>query len=144
MSADTPATCPKMLQPHDIHFMVINMDQSVKRLEKITQRFHELRCRPSHSSSHLTPRRLPMFERIAGVVVREGETYDVPMFYHPDTFRNGRAPIADYGCALAHRHAWQAVADGPNEWVMVIEVVACHVVVCDCRRTTRSCSRWRT
>ena len=125
MSTDTPATCPPVLQPHDIHFMVINMDRSVKRLERITARFAELRLGMftavslCHQALHC---RLPMFERIPGVEVVEGVTYDVPMFYHPDTFRNGRPPIADYGCALAHRRAWQAVVDGPHEWVMLIEV----------------------
>ena len=29
--------------------------------------------------------------------------------------------LADYGCALAHRRAWQRVADGPHEWVVVLE-----------------------
>lgn len=29
--------------------------------------------------------------------------------------------LADYGCALAHRKAWQRVADGPHEWVVVLE-----------------------
>ena len=42
MSTDTPATCPKMLQPHDIHFMVINMDRSTKRLELMTASFQRL------------------------------------------------------------------------------------------------------
>ena len=56
-----------------------------------------------------------MFERIVGVEVKAGETYEVPRL--TEYFL-----IADYGCVLAHRRAWQAVADGPNEWVLILEV----------------------
>ena len=67
-----------------------------------------------------------MFERRPGVEAAPGVTYEVP--------RLGKVPIADYGCALAHRRTWQAVADGPHEsifhyprlrdagrWVVVLE-----------------------
>ena len=79
--------------------MVINLDRSVKRLERMQEAFIGLG--------------LPEFERRPGVEAAEGVSYEVP--------RLGKVPIADYGCALAHRRTWQAVADGPHEWVVVLE-----------------------
>lgn len=34
---------------------------------------------------------------------------------------SGSLKLADYGCALAHRRAWQRVVDGAHEWVVILE-----------------------
>ena len=96
-----PSMCPKLLQPRNVHFMVINLDRSIKRLQRMTDRFNELQ--------------LPMFERIPGIEVVEGAQYDVAWI------RTFNLQIADFGCAIAHRAAWKAAANGPHEWSLILE-----------------------
>jgi hypothetical protein len=64
MNATVPEICPELLQPNDIHFMVLNMDGAVNRLAKMKARFAELE--------------LPEFQRIPGVLVKPGQDYGVP------------------------------------------------------------------
>ena len=92
--------CPKLHKPHDVHIMLINLDRSVGRLNRMTETFQKLE--------------LPMFERIPGVEVKAGGVYDVPKL-HP-SLKN-----ADYGCCLAHREAWKAIVKGDHEWVLILE-----------------------
>lgn len=54
--------------------------------------------------------------RVPGVIVTEA---NVDTMY-PKRLTTG-LKLADYGCALAHRRAWQRVVDGDNEWVVIIE-----------------------
>ena len=80
--------------------MVINMDRSVKRLQRMQQRFIELG--------------LPMFERIPGVEYNPQHTYPVKRL-------TKYLLEADYGCILAHYNAWQAVVNGTHDWVVILE-----------------------
>ena len=112
MSSEVPAICPAMRRPTHPHFLVINMDRSVDRLRVVIDMFVRLG--------------LPFFERVPGVEIIAGGTYDVPRIpneihvdgtYHESkTLKDG-----DYGCALAHRRAWQAVAAGAHDWAVILE-----------------------
>ena len=49
-----------------------------------------------------------------GIHATEDGVYEVPRL-------TKLLPLADYGCALAHREAWKAVANGHHEWVFILE-----------------------
>lgn len=51
------AECPALVKPADVHFMLINLDQSKNRRRKMRAEFIK--------------RGLPMFERVPGVLVTE-------------------------------------------------------------------------
>ena len=93
-----------MATPHGVHFIVINADRSKKRLHRMARRFKQLG--------------LPPFERIAGVEVDPAllntSAYEVPRLA-------SELPLGDYGAALAHRRAWQAVAEGSSDWAVILE-----------------------
>eukprot|EP00040_Diaphanoeca_grandis_P000286 m.14996 g.14996 ORF g.14996 m.14996 type:complete len:305 (-) comp10382_c0_seq1:115-1029(-) len=99
---DIPTECPSLVQPTNIHFLVINLDRSKNRRRKMKSEF--------------VSRGLPNFERVPGVIVSE-ENVD-KMFPRR---RHKSLKLADYGCALAHRAAWQRLVDGPHEWGIVLE-----------------------
>jgi GR25 family glycosyltransferase involved in LPS biosynthesis len=82
--------------------MVINLDKSRNRRRKMRADFAK------HN--------LPEFERVPGVIVTDE---NVNTMTPPR--KTSALKLADYGCALAHRRAWQRVVDGPHEWVVVIE-----------------------
>lgn len=74
--------CPTLVEPSDVGFLVINLDRSPQRLERMREMFDELG--------------IPQFERVPGVEVRSGGgPYDVPRL------TEGLKP-ADYGTCLAH------------------------------------------
>ena len=91
------STC-SFSHPSDVRLLVINLDISRARL----QRFMEIA--ESRDIRHV--------ERISGVLVIGNETLDIPRH---------SMPPADYGCALAHRKAWQEVASGNAPWAVVME-----------------------
>eukprot|EP00039_Didymoeca_costata_P015280 m.257524 g.257524 ORF g.257524 m.257524 type:complete len:230 (-) comp16190_c0_seq5:4107-4796(-) len=99
---NVPTECPKLDQPIDIHFMVINLDRSKNRRRKMMQAFRD--------------KNLPKFERVPGVIVDKSkmDSYSPP--------RLGKSlKLADYGCALAHIAAWRRVIAGSHDWVVVME-----------------------
>ena len=55
---------------------------------------------------------LPPFERIPGVLVQPGATFDIP-----------RISVigADLGCALSHREAWKRIVKSGHVWAIVHE-----------------------
>ena len=61
-------------------------------------------------------RGLPKFERIPGVIVT---AENVDRMTPPRLSK--QLKLADFGCALAHRRAWQRLVDGPHEWAVVLE-----------------------
>eukprot|EP00049_Salpingoeca_infusionum_P019516 m.362241 g.362241 ORF g.362241 m.362241 type:complete len:346 (-) comp20236_c0_seq1:291-1328(-) len=98
---DEGLKCPKMLQPKDVGFLVINLDRSPKRLQRMRDRFEELG--------------LPQFERVPGVEYHpERGPYDVPLKHR------GLKP-ADFGTCLAHLKAWKHVYSGSKRWYVVLE-----------------------
>lgn len=97
---NSPDECPPLLQPDDIGFFVINLDRSVKRLERMRQRFDELG--------------LPQFERVPGVEYKRGKRYSVPL-------KSKYLKPADYGTALAHYKAWKYVYASRKRWSIIIE-----------------------
>ena len=100
MNKTVPTVCPKLRKPTNVHTMVINLDRSTGRLKRMADMFTKLD--------------LPMFERIAGVEVKEDGVYDVKR-------HTKHLKPADYGCCLAHREAWKAIVSGGHEWVLVLE-----------------------
>lgn len=98
---ETPELCPDVVQPGDVHFIVINMERSYQRLLRIGKRFQELG--------------LPAFDRFVGIEPKEGQVYDIPRH------KSREFMIGDYGCALSHREIWKHVANGTHEWVAVME-----------------------
>lgn len=80
--------------------MVINLDRSINRLNKMRAAFEA--------------KGLPLFERVAGVLVTADRDYQPPRL-------TKSLKLADYGCALAHREAWKRVVAGPHEWVVILE-----------------------
>eukprot|EP00041_Stephanoeca_diplocostata_P030567 m.929048 g.929048 ORF g.929048 m.929048 type:complete len:330 (-) comp23781_c0_seq1:377-1366(-) len=99
---DIPTECPELRKPTNVHFMVINLDRSINRRRRMRSAFMELE--------------LPMFERVPGVLVTDATVDSM----HPKRLSTS-LKLADYGCALAHRRAWQRVVDGDHEWVVIIE-----------------------
>jgi hypothetical protein len=139
--------CPPLVKPSDIHFMVINLDRSKGRLQRMREAF---------ASS-----RLPEFERVPGVEVQQNllgtAAYPVPRLSEYLKVTIARAPyllspisahcspphscpiisldtmsstsvfppssaqIADYGTCLAHYAAWKAVYAGAHRWVIILE-----------------------
>lgn len=98
--------CPRMLQPRDVGFLVINLDRSPGRLQRMREQFAALG--------------LPPFERVPGVEVTAqrlaaGQAYDVPRLHA------GLKP-ADYGTCLAHLRAWKHAYNGSRRWYIVLEV----------------------
>ncbi len=73
MNSTVPEFCPELLQPHDIHFMVLNMDRSVNRLARMRKQFEDLG--------------LPQFQRIPGVQVVKGQDYGIPQRGRKDVHR---------------------------------------------------------
>lgn len=97
--------CPVLMYPTNVHVMVLNLDLSIQRRKRMEQRFQELG--------------LPPFERFPAILVNLSHTYDIPRLRVQP--RNRLMRIADYGCALSHREAWKAIAQGSHEWVAVLE-----------------------
>eukprot|EP00035_Acanthoeca_spectabilis_P005611 m.115605 g.115605 ORF g.115605 m.115605 type:complete len:351 (-) comp13097_c0_seq2:106-1158(-) len=97
-----PTECPPLVKPTDVHFILINLDQSKNRRRKMRAEF--------------VRQGLPMFERVPGVLVTEANVDQ-----HTPRRTSGSLKLADYGCALAHRRAWQRVVDGAHEWVVILE-----------------------
>ena len=85
-------------KPHDIHYYLINMDISVKRLLRFRENFEKLGLR--------------QLERVAGVLIKDDQTYEVP--------RNG-LKRADFGVAMAHREVWKRFVASSHEWAVVFE-----------------------
>ena len=69
MNRTVPDMCPELTRPHNIHFMVLNMDRAFMRLAKMKRQFAKLG--------------LPDFERIPGVEVKVGGVYDIPQRSKP-------------------------------------------------------------
>ena len=85
--------------PQDIHYYVINMDISTKRMVRFRERFEATG--------------LHQLERVPGVLVRDGEAYEVP--------RGSSVARADFGVALAHREVWRRLSNSSHEWAIVFE-----------------------
>lgn len=93
---------PELAQPANIHFMVINLDRSKNRRRKMRQDFAD--------------RGLPAFERIPGVIIT---AENVNQMTPPRLSK--QLKLADFGCAMAHRRAWQKIVAGPHDWAIVLE-----------------------
>lgn len=109
---EAAAGCPPLVRPSDIHFLVINLDRSTGRLERMREAFRNAG--------------LPEFERVPGVEVKEellgSSAYPVPRL---------TTHLKVAGLVVAHRRlpitgrVWLTTVHG--RWVIVRQLFRIHV-----------------